>query len=290
MEKNLSGLLKITNSVITLITVILLCSISQASYQSSTAVGTEKKHENSKYMLVNSFNYSFSSDAMDSNTQKIFNQGLFYSGTLFILDQYYVSSSLGASFTSIDNNLIEDDNGSFHLSDFSLGLGTRAIKLYKSQTDSVSGFVSLRNVFPLSERSINEGYKSVPSARADVAYQRGFLNLIVSGQQTFVMNSFETNLVGVPNRKSSSVAGFAARLSFKKFRFEYSYRVGVLNYTDGSNVGSSGNNFSMTAIFNKNLWAAMSTSNINYVEDQFVDVWFYDPFQRIYNLSLGVTF
>ncbi len=270
------------------LTLLILSSVSQASYENTTQLGIKK--EKNQISLVNNFSYRMSSDAFDNNDQKVFNHGLGYNGTLFFLDQYYASFGAAATYHSVDSSIIEDDNAAFHFTDLSIGLGTKGFAMYKGEQDSLSLFSNIRNVFPLSETSRNEGYKSIPSISSDLAYQRGPLSFVLSGQYSYVMNSFETNTRGLYNLRSSTVAGITARYNYKRLRFQYSYRFGVLEYMDGNRLGSSGNNFSVMAMFNKTLWAGISTSNLSYVEEQYVDVWFYDPFTRIYNLTMGVTF
>lgn len=258
----------------------------QASYERTTAVGAKKP---SSYLSV--FSYSLSSDAFDSNDQKVINQGARYTGTyLFFKRKLYTSFSLGASFHSVDSALQEDDNGSFHLTDLSLALGTSAINLYKKKQHSVNLFTALSNVFPVSERSRNEGYKSVPALRSDLAYRVGKVDFVASGQYAHVVNSFDADLLGNSNLESSMMGGVSARINFEHLRIQYSYRLGVLNYLNGESFGSSGNNFSVTGIFNRSIWASVSLSNLSYVEEQFVDLWFFDPFARIYRLSMGVNF
>ncbi len=270
------------------IVVSFISSFSIASYENSTQLGIDQ--EESKINLVNSLSYGVSSDALDNNKQKVFNHGLGYTGTLFFLDKFYANAGLAATYTSVDTRVVENDNGSFNLSDLSIGLGTNGYSFYKGEKDSLTLFNNIRNVVPLSERSRNEGYKSVPSISGDLAYARGPLSFVLSGQYSHVINSYETNTQGLYNLRSSSLAGLTARYNYKKLRFQYSYRFGVLEYMDSNRLGSSGNAFSIMALFNKTIWAGISTSNLSYVEEQYVDVWFYDPYRRIYNLRLGVTF
>ncbi len=267
---------------------LMACSLSLASYENTTQLGIKKKE--SQINLVNSFSYRMSSDAFDSNDRKVFNHGLGYNGTLFFLDKYYANAGLAATYHSVDSTIIQQDNGTYHLSDAVIGLGTKGFQLYKGNSDSLSLFNNIRNVVPLSDRSRNEGYKSLTSVSGDLAYQRGPLSFVLTGQYNYVFNSFETNTDGLYNLRSSSLAGVTARYNYKKLRLQYSYRFGVLEYMDGNRLGSSGNTLSIMALFNKSLWAGISTSNLSYAEEQYVDVWFYDPFRRIYNLTLGVTF
>ncbi len=263
-------------------------SFSNASYENSTAVGV--KEEKPKIMLVNNFSYSFTTDANDTNAQKVYYQGLRYSGTLFFLDQYYATFGLGANYHTVDDTLVEEDSGAFHLSDLSVGLGSSGFTLYKGNHSKVSLFTNVSSVFPLSERSRNEGYKAIPAASVDLAYLRGPLGLVLSGQYAYVLNSYDTSLTGEPNIESSTTAGITARYNWWKLRFQYSYRFGVRRFLDGSNVGASGNSLSIIGMINKNFWAGIFTNNVNYLDEQFVDIWFYDPYVRTYNLSLGVTF
>lgn len=262
-------------------------SMSFASYERTTAVGIDTDTT----QLNHSFGYSFSSDAFDQSKQTLINHGARYTGTYFFMNKkYYTTFGLGALFQSVDNGLVQNDNGSLQLTDLVLGFGTSAWSLYQSNSDRLSLFTSLSNIAPLSETSRNEGYKSVPSVRADLAYQRGRLDLVLTGQFTYVFNSYDTNTMGNSNLETSLSSGFSVRYNLKHFRFQYSYIFGVLNYLDGTSLGSSGNNYSITGIINNNLWVSASTSNVNNVDEQFVDVWFYDPFVRIYSLSMGVTF
>jgi len=261
---------------------------SHASYENSTALGVKKKKNT--LMLVNNFSYGMTFDSVDNNNEKVYYQGLGYGGTLFFLDKYYATAGLAANYHTVDESLIEDDNGAFHISDLSIGLGTKGTSLYKSKKDSISLFTNYNNVFPLSERSRNEGYKSVSTLSTDIAYQRGPLGLVLSGRGSYVFNSFDNDLNGNPNMESSFATGITARYNWNRFRFQYSYRLGLRNFMDGSTVGGSGNTFNISAMITKKIWAGASTSNVNYIEEQFVDVWFYDPYRRIYNLRLGVTF
>lgn len=197
---------------------------------------------------------------------------------------------MGASYHSVETEIVEDDNGAVHLSNASLSIGTRGIELYKSGENIFSLQVALRNVFPLSQKSQNEGYRSVPSVTATSIYQRGMMSFLLTAQRTHVVNTYDTNLTGAPNLESSLTGGLGLLLSFKNFNFQYSYRSGILKYTDNSNIGNSGNSFRILTAITKNTWASLETSNVNYIEDQFVDLWFYDHFTRIYNLNIGVTF
>ncbi len=280
--------LNVIRTVVIGVFVFGLGNIASASYENTTQLGIEKKKN--QIQLVNSFNYRMSSDAFDSNDRKVFNHGLGYNGTLFFLDKYYANAGLAATYHSVDSTIIQEDNGAYHLSDAVLGLGTKGFQLYKGNSDSLSLFNNIRNVVPLSDRSRNEGYKSLTSVSGDLAYQRGPISFVLTGQYSYVFNSFETNTDGLYNLRSSTVAGLTARYNYKKLRLQYSYRFGVLEYMDGNRLGSSGNTLSIMALFNKSLWAGISTSNLSYAEEQYVDVWFYDPFRRIYNLTLGVTF
>ena len=260
---------------------------SMGSYENTTAVGVEEEAID----YTSALSYRISTDTADQSDQNLLNQGIFYRGTYFFSKRkYYLAGGLGASFQSVDNELVQNDNGIFEMTDFSLTFGTSAWNLYRGVKDSLSLFTSINNVVPLSERSRNEGYKSVPTIAADLAYRRGPMDFVLSGRYTYVFNEFDSRVDGRTNLETAATTAIAVRYNMKHFRFQYGYRVGLLNYLDGTTIGSSGNSFSITGIINNSLWAAVSTSNINNVEDQFVDVWFYDPFERIYRLSMGVTF
>ncbi len=271
-----------------MILVLFASSVAFSSFENSTAVGVEDKE--AKLVLVNSFGYRITTDTADNNSQKVFNQGLAYSGTLFFLDQYYAIANIGAAYHTVDATLIEQDNGSIQLSDMLIGVGTKGFHLYKSQRDSVSAFAKIFNVLPLSERSRNEGYRSIPSISGDLAYQQGPWGFVISAEQAYVFNEFDTNVQGLYNLQSAVSGGMTLRYSHRYFRLQYSYRAGVRTYMDNNRLGGSGNSFSVTGIINQNFWASVSTTNVNYLDEQFIDVWFYNPFERIYNLRMGVTF
>ena len=220
----------------TIITLSLFVgSMAFASYERTTAVGVEEDST----QFNHSFSYGFSSDAYDQSEQTLINHGARYTGTYFFMNRkYYTTFGLGALFQSVDNSLVQNDNGSFQLSDLVLGFGTSAWSLYKSNSDRLSLFTSFNNIAPLSETSRNEGYKSVPSIRADLAYQRGPLDLVLTGQYTYVFNSYDTNSFGDPNLESSLASSIAIRYNLKHFRFQYSYLIGALKYLDGSSLGS----------------------------------------------------
>ena len=266
------------------------------SYENSTALGV--KEEKKVFSLFHSLSYSASSNWADDTDQQLFNQGVSYGGTYFYKQQYYMTLGLAATYQTVDNALVETDNGSFHFTDLSVGFGTKGFNLYKGKTDSISLFTNIRNVFPLSERSRNEGYKSVPSGSMDLAYQTGPLGLVLSGNYAYVINTYDTRLfnsqngapAGTPNLESSTSGSLTARYNFWRLRAQFSYRIGMLQFLDGSTVGNSGNSFSLMAMLTQTLWAGASTSNFNNIDEQFVDLWFYDPYLRIYNLSMGVTF
>lgn len=259
-----------------------------ASYENSTALGVGKKK--SSIMLVNNISYGLTTDIADANSEKVYFQGLNYGGTLFFLDKYYATAGLGANYHTVDQSLIESDNGSFHISDLSIGLGTKGMSLIKKKKESLSLFTNINNILPLSERSRNEGYRSVSTLSGDLAYQRGPLGLVLSARGSYIFNSFETNIAGNTNPATSFATALTARYNWKRYRFQYSYRIGVRNFIDGSTMGSSGNSFSASTMLTKKIWAGIATSNVNYIDEQFVDVWFYDPYRRIYNFRLGVTF
>ena len=276
-------------SVEVLLAIALFFSLpSMASYENSTAVGVESEEQT--LSLLNSLSYSFTADASDHNDEKVYFQGLRYNGTLFFLNQYYAIFGLGVNYHTLDGVIQEDDNRAFHISDLRLGLGTNGFKLYGSKEGSLSLFTNLSSLLPLSEISRHEGYKSISSVSLDLAYQRRALGLVVSGQQTYIWNSFETNLQGFYNPQWISTGSLTARYNWKSFRFQYSYRMAIRNFMDGSALGASGNSLSTIYILNQNLWAGIFTSNMSYADQQFVDPWFYDPFVRIYNINLGATF
>ena len=221
------------------IAITLAFSTSKASFENSTAVGADSKEF--KLSLLNAFNYSFTTNAADNNDEEVYYQGISYNGTLFFLDKYYGNFGVGANYHTVGSTLQENDNGIFHLSDFRLGVGNTGWNLYRSKKDSISLFANISNTLPLSEQSRNEGYKSVPSVGLDLAYRRGGLGLVLSGRQTYVWNSFETNTLGLYNTEWASSGRITARYDWKRFRFQYSYRLSVRTFMDGSSLGGSGN-------------------------------------------------
>ena len=264
----------------------------QASYQNSTQLGLKKEKQSIR--LTNNLSYGMSSDALDNSDQKVFNHGVSYNGTLNFKDDFYTTFGVAATYTSVDTSITEQDNGAFQLTDLFASIGTNGFSLYKGDRDSINVYNNFGNVFPLSETSRNEGYKSVPSVSTDIAYQRGPLGIVLTGQYSHVINSYDVNTEGLYNLRSSSVARLTARYNqkiFKSlFRFQYFYSLGVAEYIDGNRLGSSGNGFSISTLINKNIWVGASTTNVSFIDEQYVDVWFYDPYRRFYNLRLGVTF
>ena len=274
-------------SILAFGSVILMSLSSWASYENTTAVGVEEESIDFTHAL----SFSVSTNTVDQSDQELLNQGVFYNGTYFFAKRkYYLAGGLGASYQSVDTELVENDNGIFEITDLRITFGTSGWNLYRGKKDSLSLYNSLSNTLALSETSRSDGYQSIPTGALDLVYRRGSLDYVLSGRYTYVFNEFDTRVDGSSNTESVATAALAIRYNMKHFRFQYGYRVGLINYLDGTTIGSSGNSFSITGIINNSLWAAVSTSNINNVEEQFVDVWFYDPFIRIYRLSMGVTF
>ena len=79
-------------------------------------------------------------------------------------------------------------------------------------------------------------------------------------------------------------------IMFQSFQLIYSYQTGVRRFTDGTNLGVSGNRIQLSGRIGKYVNASLETTNSNFIDDQFIDPWFHNPFERRVNFNLGATF
>jgi len=114
--------------------------------------------------------------------------------------------------------------------------------------------------------------------------------VFVMAEGNYVANTYDNSLRGSPNPANSYLGGVEISYSYKAVSLSYSYHSGVRRFTDGTGLGFSGNSIKLAAKFYKTWSAELSTSNLNFVDDPFVDPWFFNPFSRVLNLNIGVTF